>query len=268
MRATRSAGPRVVTVPRPNRSKPAGPLLGALVLALIAVSGGCASLPPREPLSPDVLAARGTLEIRWQSFHDLRSQAEIRIQRGTRVDRYTGVMLLRAPASLRFEALAPMGLPLLVVASDADTVTLWEVPNERAYITRSSPDATRRWLGLALGSEDLVSLLAGYALPARDPLSGQLLQPDDVGPSVAFETADGRQRIWFDTTSGQARQVEWTGGSQPARAVFTPDGVRLATLDGKLEVTVRYRDPQRDSNFDPGLLKLTLPQSVKIQDFR
>jgi hypothetical protein len=31
---------------------------------------------------------------------------------------------------------------------------------------------------------------------------------------------------------------------------------------------VRYRNPQRDSNFDAGLLKLTLPQSVKIQDFR
>ena len=256
------------TVPRPSRSRSTRLRLGALALSVIAVSGGCASLPPREPLPPDVLAARATLEARWREFHDLRSLAEIRIQRGTRVDRYTGVMLLRAPASLRFEALAPMGLPLLVVASDADTVTLWEVPNERAFIARSSPDATRRWLGLALGAEELVSLLAGYALPARDPLSGQILPPDDMGPSVAFETADGRQRIWFDATSGNARQIEWTGGSQPARAVFTADGVRLATLDDKLEATVRYRDPQRDTGFDPELLKLTVPQGVRIQDFR
>ena len=256
------------TVPRPNRSKPAGLRLGALALSVIAVSGGCASLPPRQSLPPDVVAARATLEARWRDFHDLRSLADIRIQRGTRIDRLSGVLLLRAPASLRFEALAPFGPPLLVVASDTDTVTLWEVPSERAFIGRSSPDATRRWLGLALGAEELVSLLAGYALPARDPLSGQTLPPDDMGPSVAFETADGRQRIWFDATSGDARQIEWTGGSQPARAVFTPDGVRLATLDGKLEVTVRYRDPRRDSGFDPELLKLTVPQSVRIQDFR
>ena len=257
------------TVPRPNRSKLRGLLLGALALSLIAVSGGCASLPPRQPLPTEVQAARTTLETRWMEFHDLRSQAEIRIQRGSRIDRFTGVLLLRAPASLRFEALAPFGPPLLVVASDAESVTLWEVPSERAFIGRSSPDATRRWLGLALGAEDLVSLLAGYALPARDPLSGQMLPPDDKGPSVAFETADGRQRIWFDPASGIARQVEWTGGSQPARAVFTPDGVlRLATLDGKLEVTVRYKDPRRNTNFDPELLKLTVPQGVRIQDFR
>ena len=40
------------------------------------------------------------------------------------------------------------------------------------------------------------------------------------------------------------------------------------TLDGKLDVTVRYRDPRRDSGFDPELLKLTVPQGVRIQDFR
>lgn len=192
----------------------------------------------------------------------------ITIRRGTKTDRLSGVLLLRAPASLRFEALAPFGPPILVVAADADAITLWEVANERAYIGRSSPDANRRWLGLALGSEELVSLLAGYALPAADPLSGQMLPPDDLGPSIALETADGRQRIWLDPTSGSARQIEWTGGSQPARAVFTNDGVRLATLDGKLDVTVSYRDPHRNTDFDPALLTLTVPQSVRIQDFR
>jgi hypothetical protein len=257
-----------VSVPRPSRSKLGGLLLGALALPVIAMSGGCASLPARQPLPPDVLAARARLEARWSDFHDLRSLAEIRIRRDKRIDRLSGVMLLRAPASLRFEALAPFGPPLLVVASDADAITLWEVPNERAFIGRSSPDATRRWLGLALGSGDLVSLLAGYALPPRDPLSGQMLPPDDIGASVRFVTADGSQRIWLDPVSGEARQVEWADGSQPARAVFAPDGVRLSTLDGKLDVWVRYRDPLRDTGFDPELLKLTVPQGVRIQDFR
>jgi len=31
---------------------------------------------------------------------------------------------------------------------------------------------------------------------------------------------------------------------------------------------VRYRDPQRNTGFDPELLKLTVPQGVRIQDFR
>jgi outer membrane lipoprotein-sorting protein len=252
-----------VTVPRPSRSKLVGLLLGSLVL-----SGGCASLPPRQPLPPEVLSTRAELEARWHEFRDLRSLTDITIRRAGRVDRLSGVLLLRAPASLRFEALAPFGPPLLVVASDAETVTLWEVAQERAFIARATPDANRRWLGLALGSEELVALLAGYALSPRDPLSGAMLPPDDIGPSVVFETADGRQRIWLDPTSGDPRQVEWTGGSQPARAVFLEKGVQLATLDGKLDVSVSYRDPQRDSGFDPELLKLTVPQGVRILDFR
>ena len=176
--------------------------------------------------------------------------------------------MLRAPAALRFEALAPFGPPLLVVASDGESVTLWEVAQERAFIGRATPEANRRWLGLALGSEELVALLAGYALPAHDPLSGTMLPADEIGPSVAFETADGRQRIWLDPVSGDARQVEWTGGAQPARAVFVDNGVRLSTLDGKLDVSVAYRDPQRDTGFDAELLTLTVPQSVRILDFR
>jgi len=252
-----------VTVPRPSRSKLAGLLLGALLL-----SGGCALLPPRQPLPPEVLSTRAELEARWREFRDLRSLTDITIRRAGRVDRLSGVLLLRAPASLRFEALAPFGPPLLVVSSDAETVTLWEVAQERAFMGRATPDANRRWLGLALGSEELVALLAGYALPALDPLSGTMLPPDDIGPSVMFETADGRQRIWLDPVSGDSRQVEWTGGSQPARAIFVENGVRLATLDGKLDVSVSYRDPQRDTGFDPELLKLTVPQGVRILDFR
>ena len=95
-----------------------------------------------------------------------------------------------------------------------------------------------------------------------------MLPPYNIGPSVVFETADGRQRIWLDPISGDSRQVEWTGSSQPARAVFGENGVQLATLDGKLDVSVSYRDPQRNAGFDPELLKLTVPQGVRILDFR
>jgi outer membrane lipoprotein-sorting protein len=254
----------VPTAPKPSKSR-----LGLLLLlGALLVAGGCASLPPRKPLPPEVEAARAALEARWKTFHDLRTQADLRIRRGDRLDRLTGVLLLRAPAELRFEALAPFGPPILVVASDPDTVTLWEVAQQRAFLARSSPEATKRWLGLALGPEDLVALLAGYALPPRDPRSGEMLPPDAVGPSVSFETANGRQRIWLDATSGAARQVEWTGGSQPARVVFRAEGPHLSTLDGKLEVDVRYKDPRRDSGFEPELMKLTVPQGVNIQDFR
>jgi hypothetical protein len=47
-----------------------------------------------------------------------------------------------------------------------------------------------------------------------------------------------------------------------------PREIRLQTLDGKLEVSVVYREPRLNSGLDTALLALTVPQGVEIQDFR
>src|SRR6266498_1861258 len=101
-RATTSCGPRVARR-RPNRSNPvaAGTLL-ALGLGWALIQSGCASAPPApQPVSPDASAARDLLERGWEGFRDLRSLAEITVRRGDRVERLAGVLLLRAPSSLR-----------------------------------------------------------------------------------------------------------------------------------------------------------------------
>jgi outer membrane lipoprotein-sorting protein len=250
----------------------------ALVLWLgsVLIVAGCATVPsPRQPVSAEAQAARGLLERRWEEFKDLRAQVDIKLRRGNRVQRLAGVLVLRAPSSLRFEALSPFGTPLLVVAGDAKSLTVWEVLEGRAYLLPSSPEANRRWLGVALGGDDLVAILSGRVLPLRDPLAVELLPPDEQGPSLSSKSADGSQRIWFDPASGRVKAVEWTGGSTPARVTFPdgpadapPAGLTLATLDGKLEVTIKYQDPRLNTGFDPELMTLSVPEHVRIQDLR
>lgn len=249
------------------------PLLGVLLLAQFL--DGCATATRREPISADALTAWALLEERWQSFGDLRTLADIRIRRGERVQRLTGVLLLRGPAALRFEALSPFGPPILLVGTTPDSVTVWEVVKNRAFLLRSTPDANRRWLGLALESDDLVALLSGHVRPLRNPRAGRLLPPDATGPSLEVEADGATQRIWLDLASGLVHEVAWQQGGNPFRAVFSrggagapPSAVRLATLDGQLEVTVRYQRPLINSGFDPELLRVTVPQGVEIQDFR
>jgi outer membrane lipoprotein-sorting protein len=260
---------------RPSRSNTAAQ--GALVLGLAGVLAlaGCASAPPRRPVAPEAEVALAKLEAYTRGFSDLRTAAELKIRRDKKVQRLAGVLLLRAPASLRFEALTSFGLPVVLVAGDAQSVTLWEILDNRAFILPASPDANRRWLGFALGGDDLVALLSGRVLPLRDPATVELLPADLLGPSLRLTSAGGEQRIWLDLVSGQARQVEWTGGKSPARVTFDqaapsapPTGFTLATLDGKLEVVARYRDPQMNTGFDPALLSLSVPETVRIQDFR
>jgi len=219
--------------------------------------------------------ALARLEQHRRSLRDLRSLADMTVRRGGRAQRFSGVLLLLGePAGLRFEALTPFGMPVLVVAGDPKSVTLWEVLDNRAFIAPASPEANRRWLGLALAVEDLVALLSGRVRPMPDPTSVELLAPDAVGPSLRLTGAPGEQRIWFDPDSGQAHQVEWTG-KNPGRVTFSsapadgpPAGLRLETPDGALRVSVTYRDPRMNTGLDPALLSLTVPEGVRIQDFR
>jgi len=261
--------------PRPSRSSGLR-LAGGLLLA--ASLSACATVPPAPappPIAEEARAALARIEQHRRSLVDLRSLADITVRRGGRAQRLSGVMLLLSEtSSLRFEALSPFGTPVLIVAGDPRSLTLWEVLDNRAYLAPASPDANRRWLGLALGGEDLVALLAARARPLPDPTRVEMVGPDETGPSVRLTGHDVEQRIWFDPASGQARQVEWTG-KNPARVTFTPTpleappaGLRLATPDGTLRVSVTYRNPKMNTGLDPELLKLTVPEHVKIQDFR
>jgi hypothetical protein len=45
-------------------------------------------------------------------------------------------------------------------------------------------------------------------------------------------------------------------------------GFTLETADGSLRVSIAYVEPRMNTSFDPALLTLTVPQDVRIQDFR
>ncbi len=47
-----------------------------------------------------------------------------------------------------------------------------------------------------------------------------------------------------------------------------PESVTLTTLDGKLEAFVRYQAPRVNSGLDADMVRVTVPEHVRIQDFR
>lgn len=259
---------------RNSSSRPAR-FLGIAAAVFLA---GCAGLAPSaslQPVPPEARRWLETLERRWAQFEDFKAQAEITVRRGERAQRLAGVLLLRSPASLRFEALTPWGHPFLLLVVTADSFTLWEVAENRAVTGPASARAIARWLGFALAPDELVGILSGHLLPPGDLRSAELLAPDALGPSLKLNGRGRTQRLWLDPDTAVPRRVDLLGGRTPARIVYTgggaaepPAGLTLTALDQSLSVSVRYRHSALDTGLTPELFSLTLPDHVTTHRFR
>ncbi|MBI2461373.1 MAG: hypothetical protein HYV61_07800 [Candidatus Rokubacteria bacterium] len=241
------------------------PLLLALGLA------ACAAVPPPPPPLPPLAVpeAKGLLrewEAAWERFPGLRAAVELSLSQKGTTQRTAGVLLL-APAGLRFEALSPFGLPLLIVAADGETVTIWRIAERRAVIAPATAAGIHRWLQLPLAPADLLRLLIGQVRPLPEAESVQTALDDGV-PRVELGRGALRQRVWMGPGRAPAR-VAFTG-DRHLQAVFErgPDGglraVRLAAPEAGVEVHLRYHTVEVGA-VPAELFALRLPAEVKVQ---
>ncbi len=179
-----------------------------------------------------------------------------------------------APASTRFEALSPLGQPLLIVTMADGQLTAYNVTANEATVAPADADTAARILGLPFDPEDLVAVLAGLAVPPRDLRAADLRADDEVGPSIELIGGDHKERVWMDMTTGVVRQVELTGGRYEVRVTYRrepdgrPSGFDLAAARSYVTGTVQYRNPTVDGGIDPERFRLTLPAGVGTRPLR
>jgi outer membrane lipoprotein-sorting protein len=242
----------------------------------VVALAGCARLlpPPRAPVAEDARRAVALLTARWQEFADLRTLADIEFQRGQERQRLTGVLLARAPASVRFEALSPFGHPLLLVTIDDGWLRAYNTAAHTGWVAPATADTTARFLHLPFEPHDLVAVLGGLTVPPRDLRVAELVPPDGHGPALDMTGRIHHQRVWMDLDTGLVRRVAMSGGRVEAVVTFhrwpdgTPAGFDVVAGEGWLRVSVRYRDPVIDGGVDPGRFSLTLPAGARIEEVR
>jgi outer membrane lipoprotein-sorting protein len=249
-------------------------LRSAILIALTVA--GCATLPPapRQPISQDARRVLDALEARWREFGSLRTLADVTVQRGTERHQVRGVLLVKAPTSVRFEALSPMGQPLLIAIVHDGRLTAFDATTNEAWVGPATAEVTGRFLHLPFEADDLVGVLAGRPVPPLDVRSAELLPADEVGPSIEMSGSANRRRIWFDPGTMAVRQFELTGGRAEARVRFHREAeTRIAGFDldaalGVLRASARYENPSFDVPLASDLFRLTVPKGAKIQEIR
>ena len=243
-------------------------------MAVVATGCAIAPPPPRAAIPPAARSAVELLSARAREFSDLRTLADVSVQRANERYRVRGVILAKAPASVRFEALSPMGQPLLVAAIHQGQITAYDATNDEATVGPATAEAAAKLLSLPFEPEDLVGVLAGRPVPPRDLREAEVLPPDADGPSINLVGAIHSQRVWMDFQSGVVHQLELSGGRGDARIVFRRDrsgeigGFDLTAGMGLIKSSIRYENPSLGAGIEPERFVVTPPKGAKIRPIR
>lgn len=246
----------------------------SILLVALALLGGCTTAPPRRAVGDEARRALELLDERRREFADLRALADVMVQRGGEHPvRFTGVLLVKTPASMRLEALSPLGQPYFLVVIHEGQLTAYDAAKNEALVGPATAETIANVLGLPLEPDDLVAVLAGRSVPPGDLRVAELLPADGAGPSLNLIGGVQRQRVWLDLQTGQVRQVEIGSGRASVTITYRRDGETPLGFDlsaGRDYVTgsVTYRNVVLGAGIDPERFTLALPKGAKIQSVR
>lgn len=148
--------------------------LAAAALALTA----CAARAPVRPSgtsTPDPTAA-DAFTTATRSCAGLKTvTGEIRLSGRAGTERIRGTLIagLSAPASVRFEAVAPFGAPFFILAGTNNRATLLLPRDNRVLVDAALPQVLERLTGLSLAANDLRMILTGCLIEQPQPSEGR-----------------------------------------------------------------------------------------------
>jgi outer membrane lipoprotein-sorting protein len=241
----------------------------------VALLAACATAPPREAITDDARRALDLLGERYREFTTLRALADVSVKRGGDRQRLQGAVLIRAPSSVRLEALSPFGPPLMVLTVHDGQVLAYNALKNEAYAGSADAETISDVLRLPLGPDDLASVLAGRFAGPREVRRAEMLAPDDVGPSVSvIDGVGGRQRVWLDLKTGFIQQRQIFGSRFNALVKYRRDeagtltGFDLDAAMSYLTGSVAYRNLVEGEPIDEERFVLAIPKGAKTQPIR
>ena len=249
------------------------PLSRLLLVAPLALLAACATLS-RQPISEDARRAVALLTSRASEFTDLRALADISVKRGSERMRLQGVLLAKAPASIRFEVLSPFGPPLRVVTVHEGQLMVYDAVKNEAQVGPATAETIEKALRLPLKPEDLVAALAGRVAPPPDLTSAELQPPDEAGPSLDLVSPAGRRRVWLDLETGTVRQLEIQGSPFNALVKYRRDaggalvGFDVEAAQSYVTGSVTYENLVEGGGIEAERFTIAIPKGAKIQGIR
>lgn len=178
---------------------------GSFAIAALCVAiASCASLKPapsaleagaRAPNPEEIAQLRsllGALAARDRELVSVQSPVVMEYTAGGKTIKAREQLVARRPASLRIDAMSPLGVALIVAAQDTD-LQIFEPSQNKLIHAPATADALNRYVRIPMAPRDAVGLLMG--------LAPQNFALDSAPPTIVVEDG-GLVASWSDADSG------------------------------------------------------------------
>lgn len=249
---------------------------GTVVVAALLTGAACAARAPARPTgseTPDATAVQAFQQITRLCAGLKTATAEIRLSGRAGEEPLRGTLHagFAAPASLRFEAVAPFGRPVFILASRDNRATLFFPRDNRVLMNVALPEVLDRLTSLALGADDLRLILTGCLGDAASAADGR------AWPGGWQAVRLGKQvTVYLRTRSGQGLVVAADYG--PWRVDYAdhisgwPRTVRIRSADSdRVNATARLDQLEINADVDDRAFVVDVPtdaERLTLEDLR
>ena len=257
----------------PNSRQATRFLLVLLGLVVLSGSSACSRRPvatgPAVPLpNEEADQLLGDLENSQQSI--VRYQAVLKVRGEGPEGRFsaTELVVFERPDRVRLELLATFGSSRWIAVTDGGEITVL-FPRSREYLQESAvEDVVSALLGIPLGPEEVMAILAGSGLPlgsanparaervgerVRVVLSSEL--PDGTDPYERVDIERGQVR---EAAGSRYRVVYPTDWKQMGRTA--PDQIEIAS--DRIDVLLTVEDLDINVRLDPEAFAISIPDGA------
>jgi hypothetical protein len=251
------------------------------VLLLLVASAACAARVPPRPAgeaSPDP-GAITAFAAATKACAGLRTlTAELRLSGRAGGEKLGGTLHagLAAPGSVRFEAIAPFGRPVFILAGRDNRATLLLTRDDRVLADAPVADLLERLTGLALTATDLRLILTGCLVEQPSAADGrswangwQAVSLGD-GKTAYMRAVDGVTAV-VAADHGQWRvdYRDHQGGWPRSVRIRSTDGtVDLTAAVGQLEINTEISDKAFVVDVPPSAVPMTLDHLRSVAPLR
>ncbi len=217
---------------------------------------------------------------RNKKIKNLRGIANINIISGNSTRRIKEAIVVNGDSYIRLESLNITGQPSLIVVSNSNTVTIYNMNENKFFKGDASPEVLYKIAGIYLSPLEIANLLTGRQFIENNRIEDSLLTK--VNSAYILRTQSNSSKsyneIWFESTNLSITAIKRYDATGRVIKLITfsdyrklgenifPFKVQISLPSRRLLMTIYYIDIEINVEVDESTFNLTIPEDAEPID--